>query len=100
MKKIPFSPTRICSACKIEKSIDKFSRDSRKASGFRSKCKQCTNILSRSLYKNPEIRKKRLAAAEKCREKRGHLWHSSTDEYKNDPIIKEKQRLAVRKCTA
>ena len=52
--------TRTCSKCKIEKTLDKFSKDKSEKSGYTYKCKLCRNEYYRNYYNsNPEKQKQK-----------------------------------------
>lgn len=46
---------RQCGKCRAIKHMSEFYKDSRRASGVQSKCKDCTNVYLKSRRENPEI---------------------------------------------
>ena len=55
--------TAICKKCQLEKPIDKFSKESRRASGIRTQCKKCYASYSRDwARKNSDVVNARVRA--------------------------------------
>lgn len=44
--------TKICTKCKVEKSLDEFAKDNRRLSGYGSWCRLCKNEDSKKFRKN------------------------------------------------
>ena len=44
--------TKICSKCKLEKTVDKFSKDKNNSTGYTYQCKECRNIKYKEYYIN------------------------------------------------
>lgn len=59
-------PLKICTKCKIEKSLDDFSKLHVNKDGKHTQCKKCLQIYrSNHYFKNDEYRKKRISDASK-----------------------------------
>jgi t-SNARE complex subunit (syntaxin) len=80
--------TKICSECKIEKSLDKFQKDAYRKDGYRYKCKSCTNIHDVEYYqKNKDkIHDRKIKYYQKNKEKMV-VWQK---DYRQQPGYKEK----------
>lgn len=56
--------TRICSKCKTEKTLDKFSKDKNSSTGYTYQCKECRNNSYNDYYvNNPDKMKQRNASS-------------------------------------
>lgn len=64
-----FSPSEVrrCPRCMAEHTADDFARDSSKASGRKSQCKECDNAKSRAYY---EANRERVLARVKAQKRR------------------------------
>lgn len=84
----------VCTQCKKEKSFSEFSERPRQKSGYRSACKECTNMMNRKSYQNTkyrtmEDRKKRCSNyVKKIREEVNLLKHNLGCFlcHENDPV--------------
>jgi hypothetical protein len=77
-----------CYVCKIKKNVNEFYKDSSRKSGIASKCKQCSDIISRErrkvkLNSNPEFRKLDNRKKEESRVNRES----------RDPVFKLKRKM-------
>lgn len=63
--------TRICSACKIEKPITEYHKQSKNKSGYQGHCKECTTISAMARYnlKKDEIKKRTVENNNKLRDR-------------------------------
>lgn len=60
---------KLCRGCGLEKEEEEFSRDRRRPSGRRDRCKTCASITRRAWYaEHPELQKKNREAAKAWRE--------------------------------
>jgi hypothetical protein len=53
--------TRICSTCKIEKSIEEFVKNKYKNGGFSWYCKLCKSVIDKEYYKTHIERRKQIS---------------------------------------
>ena len=98
-----FRMEKLCSKCNISKSVDLFSKDSKRKSGIRNYCKVCACIISQKYAtENREVVLKRKAERRqnpevKEQEKKRYkaYYHrpevkSRYEEYRNNPEVKER----------
>jgi hypothetical protein len=91
--------TKICSKCKIEKTLSEFHKKSTAISGRASHCKECRNVVSRLKYQNnTEVMKQsakeyRLNHKEKIRE---HNKKYLRKKRRIDPVFRAKDNCKRR----
>lgn len=83
--------TKVCTACRVEKSIDAFSPDNTRKDGYRSQCKECTaKRIAEWRKKHPDLVKSR----NKATRKKYHAERIQRDREYYHKNIEERRRRA------
>ena len=80
--------TKICSKCKLEKTVDKFSKDKNSSTGYTYQCKECRNIKYKEYYiNNPD----------KIKLKNSNNWQKRKDFYSSELGIASSRRSHLKR---
>jgi len=87
---------KICSRCKILKSLDEFPSDKRKTTGKSSWCKLCSNKASRDwIHKNKE---KCLLVTRQWRDKNRKKYSEYQSKYQSSHLEKRRNALKISRA--
>ena len=80
--------TRTCSKCKIEKTLDKFSKDKNSSTGYTYQCKDCRNSKYKEYY---------LANPDKIKQKNANNWLKRKEYYASEVGIASSRKAHLKR---
>lgn len=96
---------KVCSKCRLDKSLDEFGNNKTKVDGKQTCCKACVKTINAVYYKaTPEKNEARRAFSVKTRAaSQQFVWdylkaHPCVDCFEDDPIVLEFDHVSGEKC--
>ncbi len=90
--------TKVCSKCKIEKSISEYIKDCTRIDGFRYECKDCYYIYKKSKKGKAATKRYRQGKAGKATQRRGKIKYNYGIDYNKYLLMAEYQKYCCAIC--